>query len=117
MSYTEIKKITDAERNNVCITGLPDTPGLSTREMQQRFDGLGNLAIDKLNQTIGVLNDIVEDLNVADIGNLEQRMNDLEQAVVSLTNKISNMIQSVDNLPQNPSDDTLYIVQGEVVIE
>jgi hypothetical protein len=44
-------------------------------------------------------------------------MNDLEQAVVSLTNKISNMIQSVDNLPQNPSDDTLYIVQGEVVIE
>lgn len=47
-----ISKITDAERSNIGVTGLPDTPGLSTSEIQQRFDGLGNLAIDKLNEII-----------------------------------------------------------------
>lgn len=42
-------RITDAERVDKGVTGLPDTPGLTTTALQTKFDELGNMAIDGVN--------------------------------------------------------------------
>lgn len=51
-----ITKITNEERADKGVTGLPDTPELPTMQMQQRFDSLGNLAIDGFNRAVDELN-------------------------------------------------------------
>ena len=115
-----IKKITDAERNNVRVTGLPDTPGLATREMQQRFDGLGDLSIDKINEIVDAINNSeiptdVEDesgefVNINDaIGIIMARLSALETA-------LNNKIVSVSELPASPEAGKVYLVQGEVTV-
>lgn len=60
--FQDAYKVTSADRVDKGVTGLPDTPGLSTGDMQARFDSLGNLAIDKFNNVVdavggGVVND------------------------------------------------------------
>jgi len=60
--FQDAYKVTAADRVDKGVTGLPDTPGLSTGDMQARFDSLGNLAIDKFNNVVdavggGVVND------------------------------------------------------------
>jgi hypothetical protein len=60
--FQDAYKITSGDRTGKGVTGLPDTPGLSTGDMQARFDSLGNLAIDKFNAVVdavggGVIND------------------------------------------------------------
>ena len=57
--FQDAYKITAADRSGKGVTGLPDTPGLSTGDMQARFDSLGNLAIDKFNVLVEAVNDIV----------------------------------------------------------
>lgn len=52
MSYT---KVTDEERQGKGVTGLPDVPQLSTADMQAKFDELGNVGIDALNNLIDEL--------------------------------------------------------------
>lgn len=54
MSYT---KVTDEDRLNKGVTGLPDVPQLSTEDMQTKFDELGNMGIDALNNLIDELED------------------------------------------------------------
>ena len=49
MSFT---KITDADRKGKGNTGRPDTPNLSTSDMQKVMDELPNMAIDELNAHI-----------------------------------------------------------------
>lgn len=51
------KKITDEDRAGKGNVGQPDTPGLTTAEMQEQMDSLPNLAIDKFNELIDALND------------------------------------------------------------
>ena len=50
------KKITDEDRAGKGNVGQPDTPGLTTAEMQAVMDSLPNLAIDKLNELVDALN-------------------------------------------------------------
>ena len=52
-------KISSADRAGKGVTGLPDTPGLSTGDMQARFDSLGNLAIDKFNAVVDSVGDTI----------------------------------------------------------
>lgn len=49
-------KITDFDRQGKGNVGLPDTPALTTTEMQEQMDSLANLMIDKFNDFIDVLN-------------------------------------------------------------
>lgn len=51
-TFQDTYKITSADRADKGVTGLPDTPGLSTGDMQARFDSLGNLSIDKFNALV-----------------------------------------------------------------
>ena len=59
MSFVDEYKITNADRTGKGVVGLPDTPGLSTGDMQARFDSLGNLAIDKFNAMVEASTDTV----------------------------------------------------------
>lgn len=58
-NFQDAYKITSADRTGKGVTGLPDTPGLSTGDMQARFDSLGNLAIDKFNAVVDSVGDTV----------------------------------------------------------
>lgn len=58
-NYQDAYKIKNVDRTGKGVTGLPDTPGLSTGDMQARFDSLGNLAIDKFNNMVDSVGDIV----------------------------------------------------------
>jgi len=49
-------KITDLDRQGKGNVGLPDTPALTTTEMQEQMDSLANLMIDKFNEFIDALN-------------------------------------------------------------
>lgn len=57
--FQDAYKITSADRAGKGVTGLPDTPGLSTGDMQARFDSLGDLAIDKFNAVVDSVGDTV----------------------------------------------------------
>lgn len=57
--FQDTYKITSADRTGKGVTGLPDTPGLSTGDMQTRFDSLGNLAIDKFNALVEAVGDTI----------------------------------------------------------
>lgn len=57
--FQDAYKVTAADKSNKGVTGLPDTPGLSTGDMQARFDSLGNLAIDKFNAVVDAVGDTV----------------------------------------------------------
>lgn len=52
------KKITEEDRQGKGNVGQPDTPGLTTAEMQAVMDSLPNLAIDKFNELVDALNDV-----------------------------------------------------------
>lgn len=57
--FSDAYKVTSTDRADKGVTGLPDTPGLSTGDMQARFDSLGNLAIDKFNAMLEAATDTV----------------------------------------------------------
>ena len=56
--------IKSSDRVGKGVTGLPDTPGLSTGDMQERFDSLGNLAIDKFNAVVNSVGDVIENSSI-----------------------------------------------------
>ena len=58
-NFQDAYKISSADRSGKGVTGLPDTPGLSTGDMQARFDSLGNLAIDKFNAVVDAVGDVI----------------------------------------------------------
>ena len=58
-NFQDTYKISSADRTGKGVTGLPDTPGLSTGDMQARFDSLGNLSIDKFNAVVDCVGDVI----------------------------------------------------------
>ena len=58
-NFQDAYKISSADRTGKGVTGLPDTPGLSTGDMQARFDSLANLSIDKFNAVVDAVSDTV----------------------------------------------------------
>ena len=57
-TYQNTYKITSADKVDKGVVGLPDTPGLSTGDMQARFDSLANLSIDKFNAVVDSVGDV-----------------------------------------------------------
>jgi len=51
------EKITPEDKAGKGVTGLPDTPALTTADMQRQLDSLANLAIDGHNELVDGLND------------------------------------------------------------
>lgn len=120
-----INKITNAERDNVRIYGLADRPGLTKEAMQQRFDGLGDLAIDKLNEVIEEVNQLSSATSIKTTytdgeGNtldVNAVLADLYSKIEALENKLSNLFVSVEEIPATTQDGVVYFVQGEVTVD
>lgn len=120
-----IKKITSAERDNVRVYGLADRPGLTKEAMQQRFDGLGDLAIDKLNEVIDQVNALASassikttvtdsEGNALDVNAVLQ---DLYKKIALLGERIDNLFVSVEEIPETEEEGVIYFVQGEATVE
>ena len=56
--------ITDADREGKGNVGQPDTPALTTTEMQEQMDSLPNLVIDKFNELIEALEDTTAAISI-----------------------------------------------------
>lgn len=120
-----ISKITNAQRDDVRIYGLADRPGLTKEAMQQRFDGLGDLAIDKLNEVVDKVNSLEnatsikttyvdQDGNTMTVGAV---LDDLYRKIALLEERINNLFVSVEEIPETEREGTVYFVQGEVTVE
>ena len=120
-----ISKITNKERDNVRVYGLADRPGLTKEAMQQRFDGLGDLAIDKLNEVVDKVNSLEnatsikttyadQDGNTMTVGAV---LDDLYKKIALLEERINNLFVSVEEIPETEREGTVYFVQGEVTVE
>ena len=58
------EKITPEDKAGKGVVGLPDTPALTTAEMQIQLDSLANLAIDAHNELVDGLNDELAATNI-----------------------------------------------------
>ena len=120
-----ISKITNAQRDDVRIYGLADRPGLTKEAMQQRFDGLGDLAIDKLNEVVDKVNSLenatsIKTTYVDQAGNtmtVGAVLDDLYKKIALLEERINNLFVSVEEIPETEREGTVYFVQGEVTVE
>lgn len=64
----EFTKITDADLTNKGVIGLPDTPSLTTAQMQQKFDEIAlDVIVPKFNALAEELDNSVLDTDVADV--------------------------------------------------
>lgn len=113
------RKITDAERTNNGVTGLPDIPGLETRAMQQRIDGLGNLAIDAYNEMADVLNSekACDNIQTNIVNPKTSKTMTLGETLSYLLEAINTKIVSVESLPETQEEGTIYLIQGKVTVE
>lgn len=106
------EKITDASLVNKGVTGLPDVPGLSTAEMQAKFDELSRDVI------IPKLNEIVDGLNGDEVGlsskieNPETKEKDVIQNVVNAIYQI--VKENSDKRHGHENKETLDKVTAEL---
>lgn len=112
-----IAKITESQRKAVCVEGLNDVPGLDTRALQQRFDGLGNLAIDKVNEIVDVVNSMENAKSIKTTIIKDGQPQDVNAVLEYILNRLDNLVVSVDEMPAEPQEGTIYLVQGEVTVE
>lgn len=86
MSFTNI---TDEELEGLGVTGLPDTPGMTTEEMQEQFDEYPKFLKDKFRTLISELEAVTGALNIgAEVpenitadGNIQSILNGLRKYV------------------------------------
>lgn len=120
------KKITPADRAGKGNVGQPDSPGLTTSEMQELMDSLPNLAIDKFNDHIdelgattaaGNIGAVVPD-NVSANTNVQSVLNSLAYAlsVVSENNHYHSNKTTLDEITaQYKLDlDTLLLLMANI---
>nr|DAH37462.1 MAG TPA: hypothetical protein [Caudoviricetes sp.] len=106
------EKITDTSLANKGVTGLPDVPGLTTAEMQAKFDELSRDVI------IPKLNEIVDGLNGYEVGlsskveNPETKEKDVIQNVVNAIYQI--VKENSDKRHGHENKETLDKVTAEL---
>lgn len=106
------EKITDTSLVNKGVTGLPDVPGLTTAEMQAKFDELSRDVI------IPKLNEIVDGLNGDEVGlssqieNPETKEKDVIQNVVNAIYQV--VKENSDKRHDHENKETLDKVTSEL---
>lgn len=88
------EKITDTSLVNKGVTGLPDVPGLTTAEMQAKFDELSRDVI------IPKLNEIVDGLNGDEVGLSSQ----IENPETKEKDVIQNVVNAIYQIVKENSD-------------
>ena len=84
------EKITSEDRAGKGVTGLPDTPALGTSEMQEQFDSLANLVIEKYNEFIDAINSNTAALNIgAQVPTGYYAQENIQSVINSMTSDIT----------------------------
>lgn len=97
-------KITDADRLGKGNVGQPDTPGLTTAEMQAVMDELPNLAIDKFNSHIDELEAATAATSIGATAPEGLTANNKLQSII---NALHTMIKAVDTLKHSHANKSL----------
>ena len=97
-------KITDEDRLGKGNVGQPDTPGLTTAEMQAVMDELPNLAIDKFNSHI---DELEADTAATSIGATAPAGLTANNKLQSIINALYTMIKAVDTLKHSHANKSL----------
>lgn len=110
MSYT---KILPSDLVNKGVIGLPDTPGLDTTQMQQKFD---EIALDVI---IPHYNDLVDGVDEkADASDVPTKTSDLDNDSGFITsedvNAVSNIVVGETTITAS-GEDTVELIAGENV--
>ena len=138
MAYTKI------DRTGKGVTGLPDTPALSTNDMQEKFDELGALAVDGVNNLIDELetdgassmgvyappgytdtelqslldhmgSDMVQLRNAKHTHANKSLLDSLTQSVLDTINRVATMFISITGISNVVTDTTTTIPTGHAV--
>lgn len=99
------KKITSEDREGKGVSGLPNTPNLTPTQLQEQFDSLANLAIEKFNEFIAALEAASAAKNIGsadgtvqnDLTALRQSMSTVYQRLGSLEATTTATQNSLDN--------------------
>jgi hypothetical protein len=96
-------KITDEDRAGKGNVGQPDTPGLTTAEMQEQMDSLANLAIDRFNAH---LDELAANTAAAYIGATVPTGITANENIQSILNVISGLITALNNVKHSHANKT-----------
>lgn len=88
------EKISDTDLVNKGVTGLPDVPGLSTSEMQAKFDELSKEVV------IPKINDIIDGLN----GDEVSKSSKVENPITKEKDIIQNVVNAIYNIVNQNSE-------------
>lgn len=91
------EKITEEDRADKGVTGLATTPNLTPTKLQERFDSLANLAIEKFNKLIDSLGKSSAAGNIGTAnGTVQSDLSSLFQKIEGALNRISTAEQNID---------------------
>lgn len=88
------EKISDTDLVNKGVTGLPDVPGLSTSEMQAKFDELSKEVV------IPKINDIIDGLNGEEVS----KSSKVENPITKEKDIIQNVVNAIYNIVNQNSE-------------
>ena len=102
-------KILDSDKVGKGVVGLPDVPGLSTGQMQEKFDELANYCIERINQLIDELSAPTAAANVGSAdGTVQIILDRLLGYAEDLTNSkadVNNVLARDNTLEYTPAGD------------
>ena len=106
-------KITSKDREGKGVSGLPNTPNLTPTQLQEQFDSLANLAIEKFNEFITALEAASAAGNIGSAnGTVQTDLTALRQGVTSAYQRISNVETRIKTAEESLENhiNTYYIV-------
>ena len=101
MAFT---KITDEERQGKGNVGQPDTPMLTTTQMQEQMDSLANLAIDGFNRHI---DEITAEDGAQNVGMISPMGVTAQNNVYSIINAMALLVKNVNEVKHSHLNKTL----------
>lgn len=96
-------KITSEDRAGKGNVGQPDTPGLTTAEMQEQMDSLANLAIDRFNAH---LDELAANTAAAYIGATVPTGLTANETIQSILNAMNVLITALNNVKHTHANKT-----------
>lgn len=109
MAFTKITEEDRAGKGNV---GQPDTPGLTTAEMQEVMDSLPNLAIDKFNAHI---DELEAETSATNLGATVPDGLTASAKIQSIINALYVLIKALDNVKHSHANKTTIDAITETV--
>lgn len=116
---SDIDKITNAELNGKGVRGLPDTPGLTTTEMQNKLDEVAvDVLVPKVNELVENANETNATLGETDIsdigdGTVTGALDEINSNLSNVVNKINQNKRGSSHSLTNTSETNKFICPND----